>query len=61
MIKDIKKFTAEDIGKYASLADAVTSENGSRATAGGKSVIEANAELYDYINYNLMSGEEENE
>ena len=58
MIKDIKSFKPEDIVKYAPLADAVTSENGSRSTAGAKSMIEANAGLYDYINDNLMSGEE---
>ena len=58
MIKDIKAFKPEDIAKYAPLADAVTSESGSRCTAGAKSMIEANAGLYDYINYNLMNGEE---
>ena len=58
MIKDIKAFKPEDIVKYAPLADAVTSESGSRSTAGAKSMIEANAGLYDYINDNLMSGEE---
>ena len=58
MIKDIKAFKPEDIVKYAPLADSVTSESGSRCTAGAKSMIEANAGLYDYINYNLMNGEE---
>ena len=61
MIKDIKAFKTEDIVKYAPLADAVTSESGSRSTAGAKSMIEANAGLYDYINDNLMSGEEAEE
>ncbi len=58
MIRDIKAFKPEDIVKYAPLADAVTSESGARSTAGAKSMIEANAGLYDYINYDLMSSEE---
>ena len=61
MIKDIKAFRTDDIVKYAPLADTVVSDSGSRVTAGAKSMIEANAELYDYINYNLMRGEEKAE
>ena len=61
MIRDIKAFKTEDIVKYAPLADAVISDSGSRSTAGAKSMIEANAALYDYINDNLMSGEEAEE
>ena len=56
-IRDIKAFKPEDIAKYADLADAVTSENAARVTAGTKSMIEANAGLYDYINYNLMDAD----
>ena len=57
MIRDIKAFKPENIAKYADLADALVSETGSRVTAGTKSMIEANAELYEYINYNLMDAE----
>lgn len=59
MIRDIKVFTPEAIEKYAPLADAMTSDSAARVTAGTKSMIEANAELYDYINYNLMDIEKE--
>lgn len=55
MIRDIKAFTPQDIAKYADLADATGSKAASRATAGAKSMIEANAELFDSINYDLMS------
>lgn len=58
MIRDIKSFTPEDIAKYAPLADAMVSDSGARVTAGTKSMIEANAGLYDYINYNLMKFDE---
>ena len=57
MIRDIKAFKPEDIAKYADLADAMVSESGARVTAGTKSMIEANADLYDYVNYNLMDTE----
>ncbi len=53
-IRDVKAFKPEDIAKYADLADAMVSDTASRVTAGMKSMIEANADLYDYINYNLM-------
>ena len=56
-IRDIKAFKPEDIAKYADLADALVSESGARVTAGTKSMIEANADLYDYINYNLMDAD----
>ena len=55
MIRDIKAFKPEDIAKYADLADAMVSENASRVTTGSKTLIEANAALYDYINYNLLN------
>ena len=54
MIRDIKAFKPEDIAKYADLAAAAGSTDAGRATAGTKSMIEANADLYDYINYNMM-------
>ena len=54
-IRDIKAFTPEDIKKYVDLYDFIGSKEAARATAGGKSMIEANVELYDYINYNLMN------
>ena len=57
-IRDIKAFTPEDIVKYADLYDFIGSKDAPRATAGTKSMIEANAELYDYINYKLMEPEE---
>ncbi|MBQ6508255.1 MAG: insulinase family protein [Flexilinea sp.] len=57
MIRDIKAFKPDDIAKYADLADAMTSDTAARVTAGTKSMIEANAGLYDYINYNLLDAE----
>lgn len=56
-IRDIKAFKPEDIAKYADLADAAGGQTAARATSGTKSMIEANADLYDYINYNLMDAE----
>ena len=56
-IRDIKAFKPEDIVKYADLYDFIGSKEAARATAGAKSMIEANANLYDYINYNLMSAD----
>ncbi len=56
-IRDIKAFKPEDIAKYAGLADALVSETGSRVTAGTKSMIEANADLYEYVNYSLMDND----
>lgn len=58
-IRDIKVFTPEDIVKYADLYDFIGSKDAARATGGSKSMIEANAELYDYINYNLMNADSE--
>ncbi|MBQ6518549.1 MAG: insulinase family protein [Anaerolineaceae bacterium] len=56
-IRDIKAFTPEDIVKYADLYDFIGSKDAPRATAGAKSMIEANAGLYDYINYELMNSD----
>ena len=58
MIRDIKAFRPEDIAKYAPLGDAIVSDSAARVTTGMGSMIEANAELYDYINDNLMDDEE---
>ena len=53
-IRDIKAFKPEDIAKYVDLVEALGSDESARATAGSKSMIEANAGLYDYINYEMM-------
>lgn len=58
-IRDIKAFKPEDIAAYAPLFEFLGSAEAPRATAGAKSMIEANADLYEYINYNLMSAESE--
>ncbi len=57
MIRDIKAFKPEDIAKYADLAEAAGSQTAARTTAGTKSMIEANADLFEYINYNMMDAE----
>ncbi|MBR6090492.1 MAG: hypothetical protein IKP86_11195, partial [Anaerolineaceae bacterium] len=73
LIRDMKAFRLEDLVKYVPLLEAAGSEAAARATVGPKSAIEDNAELFDYINYELinmepidaealenLSGEEEN-
>ena len=56
-IRDIKEFTPADIAKYADLLDAAGGKDAARSTAGPKSMIEANGELFDYVNYNLMDAD----
>ncbi len=54
-IRDIKAFKLEDIAKYADLAGAAGAETASRATGGMRSMIEANAGLFDSINYDMIN------
>ncbi|MBQ7487591.1 MAG: hypothetical protein IJT77_08880, partial [Clostridia bacterium] len=54
-IRDIKAFTPDDIGKYAGLLDRFATGDAVCVTAGARSMIEANTDIFDTIDYSYMN------
>ena len=53
-IRDLKAFTAEDIKRYAPLAEQAGSEEAARVTVGTKTIIDENSALFDSVNEELF-------